>query len=43
MKSILTTYEDASGQAINYSKLGIFFNRNVSTSNQTAFSNILEV
>lgn len=29
MKSILTTYELASGQAINYNKSSIFFIRNV--------------
>lgn len=43
MKSILTTYEATSKQAINFSKPGIFFSHNITPDVQTTLSNSLEV
>lgn len=41
--SILRSYEAASGQAINYSKSGVFFSKNVSNDLKTSLSEILGV
>ncbi|MCI16585.1 putative non-LTR retroelement reverse transcriptase, partial [Trifolium medium] len=43
MKNILSTYEAASGQAINLQKFEIYCSRNVSPATQNFVSNILGV
>lgn len=43
MKYILSTYEAASGQAINFSNSGIFFSRNVVDDLQHTLSGILGI
>lgn len=43
MKLILTTFEAASGQAINFNKSEIFYSRNVSEETRVGLSNLLGV
>lgn len=43
MKSIFNCYENASGQAINFNKSGVFFRENVDIINQVELSSILGV
>lgn len=43
IKTILNIYENASGQAINYGKSGIFFSNNVDDPKQSELANILGV
>lgn len=43
LKAILDSYESSSGQAINYSKSGIFFSHNVVEEDRRLLSNILGV
>jgi hypothetical protein len=43
VKHLLQQYEIASGQAINFAKYGIYFNKNIRGEYKSHISNILEV
>lgn len=43
IRGLLSTYEAASGQAINFAKSGVFFNTNVPTDSRDELSNIQSI
>lgn len=43
LKEVLNEYKEVSGQAINYTKLGVFFSKNVTIEARDSLSNILGV
>lgn len=43
MKQILVTYEEASGQSINFTKFGVFFNSNLGDELKHGISSIFNV